>query len=93
MKKLKCFLCGARYNPEKRENVATIYEYGSDEPAGVNSIRIRDGHTLRLCPACIKAASLGIVLAMLRDPTGLRWGEDLEFEEEWEEDGENEQIQ
>jgi hypothetical protein len=95
MKRLKCFLCGARYSPENREKVAMIYggTYGGDmvppndkilkpsEPFEVSYIRINK-HILRLCPACIRAAALGMVLTELGDPNGSRWGEPIELEDE-----------
>lgn len=92
MKKLKCFLCGAKYNPEKREKVAVIYNgYTApesekllkppEEPFYVSYLRI-GGHVLRLCPACVKAAALGMVLTEFGDPNGRKWGEPIALEDD-----------
>ena len=101
MKRTKCFLCGARYDPENREQVAVIYggANGGDmvppddkipkpaEPFGVSYIRI-GGHTLKLCPACVRAAAFGIVSTELGEPNGNRWGGIMEFEDGWGEEDE-----
>ena len=81
MKKLKCFLCGAKYNPENREAVTVIDLADGDDPFGVSCVRI-GGRVLRLCPACVKAATFGVIIASAGDENPARWGgEEVEYEE------------
>lgn len=82
MKKLKCFLCGARYRPDDRGIATVIYPAGEEEPCPVACIRI-GGRTLRLCPVCIKAVTLGMVLSGAGNESVARWGgEEIEYEED-----------
>ena len=81
MKKLKCFLCGAKYSPANRESVVFVDPADGDEPYGVSYIKI-GGRTLRLCPSCVKASVFGIILAGAGSDNPDRWcGEEVEYEE------------
>ena len=82
MKKLKCFLCGARYSPENRDVAAVLYQPNDDEQFLVSYIRV-GGRTLRLCPACVKAAALGMVMTGIGYDNTAQWGgEEIEYEED-----------
>lgn len=84
MKKLKCFLCGARYNPEKRETVALLYDLEQDTVFPVRYIQMNKKR-LRLCHMCARAVSLGVALQ-----SGYTWDEELQYEEDEDKD---EQVQ
>lgn len=79
MSKMKCFLCGARYNPEKRSAV-TLLDIPGQEMRPLTRIA-SGGYTLRLCPACTKAAALGVYLSQIGNENAFDWTEDIEFEE------------
>ena len=82
MKKLKCFLCGAKYRPEDREIATVIYPGGQEEPFPVVSFRI-GGRALQLCPVCVKAATLGLVLSGAGSENAAQWGgEEIVYEED-----------
>lgn len=76
MKRMKCFLCGARYKPEKREPVALIYDLEHDTMFPVRYIQM-DKKKLRLCHMCARAVALGIALQ-----NGYTWDEELQYEED-----------
>lgn len=84
MKKLKCFLCGAKYNPENREAVASILaptkEDSEAEVIDVKYVRFQQ-KVLRLCPSCTLAAVFGITIGESSNPEGFRWLGDIEYEE------------
>lgn len=84
MKKLKCFLCGTKYNPAQREAVASILARSNEgEGEVVNMKYLQWNHkTLQLCPACMTAAILGYVMADVSNPHGLRWFGDIQLEDE-----------
>ena len=79
MSKMKCFLCGARYNPEKRSAV-TFLDIPEQEMRPLTRIA-SGGDTLKLCPACTKAAALGVYLSQIGNENAFNWTEDIEFEE------------
>ena len=79
--KLKCFLCGSRYNPEKREPVVYLLEAGNEEPVGIKQVGFGD-RVLKLCPACVKAFTLGSYFTQLGNENSFLWTEDIEYEED-----------
>lgn len=80
MSKMKCFLCGARYNPEKRSAVAFLDTLANGDMCPLTRISF-GGYTLKLCPACTKAAALGVYLSQIGNENAFDWTEDIEFEE------------
>lgn len=81
MSKMKCFLCGTRYNPEKRGVVAFLDTPANGDMCPLTRINV-GGNTLRLCPVCTKAAALGIYLSQIQNEDSFHWTEDILYEED-----------
>lgn len=81
-----CFCCGAEYDETARETVIDVI-FHADDPEATEEKEVEISHTksirfggkvLKLCPACTRACTIGIVL----NGDNMSLVEELEFEED-----------
>lgn len=72
-----CFLCGDYYEPEPKNTAVEIMSNTGDK-VSVHYIAEEDGRIFRLCPACIKAAVFGNMMA----GGDLEWIDKIEYEDD-----------
>lgn len=76
---MRCFLCGRKYDKDKRYNVITLIN--ENNKMGIKRISDENQRVMALCPNCVRACAFGACTALKSYSSWDYEGIEIEYEE------------